>query len=107
MVDMSILDEAQMYGGEEVAGRDYDSDNSAMSRGSQNTTLFAARIYGFDAAVAKVAAQKQKQSPGGLSDKEPFGLARGGDTAAETAGAATGSPLPPPGTGREAGARTG
>ena len=52
MVDMSILDEVQVYGGEEVAGRDYNSDNSAMSRGSQNTTLFAARIYGFEAAVA-------------------------------------------------------
>ena len=106
MVDMSILDKAQVYGGEEVAGRDYDSDNSAMSRGSQNTTLFAARIYGFDAAVAKVATQKQKQSPGGPSNEGTPGPAHGGDTAAETAGAATGPPLPPPSAGREAGAMT-
>ena len=75
-----------------------------MSRGSQNTTLFAARIYGFDAAVAKVATQKQKQSPGGPSNKGTPGPAHGGDTAAATAGDVTGPPLPPPGAGRDAGA---
>ena len=62
MVDMSILANTEVNKGEEEAGRDYDSDNSVMSRGSQNTTMYAKRIYGFNGAVSKLVHQKESKS---------------------------------------------
>ena len=104
MVDMSILTNTEVDTGEEEAGRDYDSNNSVMPRGSQNTTMYARRIYGFDGAVSKLAHQKKSKSPGEPTSEGTSGPAHGGDTTMDEAGTEIGLPLPPPIGGRAAGA---
>ena len=104
MVDMSILANTEVDMGEEEAGRDYDSDNSVMSRGLQDTTMYAKRIYGFNGAVSKLAHQKVSKSPGEPTSEGTSGPAHGGDTTMDEAGTGSGSSLPPPIGGRAAGA---
>ena len=94
LVDMSILQGEDIEVGEEEAGKDYDSDDSDMSRGSQDIRMYQNRIYGLKGAAIKMTAQNKSESPGG-KDTEPHpGPAHGGDTVVEQAGSSTGSPSP-------------
>jgi len=102
LVDMSILKGGDVDTGKEVTGRGYDSDDSDMTRGSQNTTMYQNRIFGLKAAAKRKAAQENSKRPEGQGDVPPSSPAHGGDTAAEKAGSGTG--LPPPQSGAGCGA---
>ena len=51
LVDMSILKGKDIEVGEEEAGKDYNSDDSDMSKGSQDTRMYQDRIYGLNSAT--------------------------------------------------------
>ena len=53
LVDMSILKGGDIGVGEKEVGKDYDSDNSDISRGSRDTRMYQNRIYGFKGAVIR------------------------------------------------------
>ena len=102
LVDMSIAKCEDIEVGEEQAGKDYDSDDSDMTRGSQDTRMYQNRIFGLKGAAKKMAAQNESERPGGKADEPHPGPARNGDTAAEVAGPLTGSPSSESGTDSEA-----
>ena len=102
LVDMSILKGEDIDAGGEEAGRGYDSEDSDMTRGSQDTVMYKNRIYGLKAAAKMKAAQEKSKRPEGQGSAPPSGPAHGGDTAAVNAGSRTGSPPPQPGAGCEA-----
>ena len=94
LVDMSIVKGEDIEVGEEQAGKDYDSDGSGMTRGSQDTRMYQNRIFGLKGAAREMAAQNKSERPGGKDNEPHPGPAHGGDTAAEQAGSSTGSPSP-------------
>ena len=102
LVDMSIVKGEDIEAGQEKAGKDYDSDDSDMTRGSQDTRMYQNRIFGLKGAAKKMAAQNKSERPGGKADEPHPGPARDGDTAAEEAGSSTGPPSPESGADSEA-----
>ena len=62
---MSILKGEDVDTGGEVAGRGYDSEDSDMTRGSQDTVMYKNRIYGLKAAAKMKAAQEKSKRPEG------------------------------------------
>ena len=94
LVDMSILKGEDIEVGEEQTGKDYDSNDSDMSRGSQDTRMYQNRIYGLKGAAMKMAAQNKSESPGGKDTESHPGPAHGGDNVVEQAGSSTGFPSP-------------
>ena len=99
---MSIVKGEDIEAGQEKAGKDYDSDDSDMTRGSQDTRMFQNRIFGLEGAAKKMAAQNKSERPGGEAEGPTPDPARDGDTAAEEAGSSTGSPSPESGADSEA-----
>ena len=93
-MDISILKGEDIEVGEEQAGKDYDSDDSDMSRGSQDTRMYQNRVFGLKGAAKEMAAQNKSERPGGKDNESHPGPAHGGNTVAEHAGSSTGSPLP-------------
>ena len=57
---MSILKGEDIEVGDEEAGKDCGSDDSDMSRGSQDTRIYQNRIYGLKGAAMKMAAQNKR-----------------------------------------------
>ena len=99
---MSIVKGEDIEAGQEKAGKDYDSDDSDMTRGSQDTRMYQNRIFGLEGAAKKMAAQNKSERPGGKADEPYPGPGRDGDTATEVAGSSTGSPSPESGADSEA-----